>query len=409
MAQAIFINGRFLGQAVTGVQRYAREVVKALDALLDDGVLDAGGAGVTLLTPRCDVDVPPLARIRVRRSGRLAGHAWEQLELPLASRGAALLNLCNTAPLAHRHQVVTLHDAAVYRVPAGYTRAFRTWYRVLWGGLARTAPEILTVSQFSRRELADCLGIDRSRIGVVEEAGDHILAVPSDAGVLDRHGLRARPFVLAVSTASPTKNFGAVVRAVELLGATDFDLVVAGGADPRVFARTAAALPATVKRVGYVSDGELRALYERAACFVHPSRYEGFGLPPLEAMRCGCPVIAADAASIPEVCGDAALYFDPASPADLAEKLAALMANPAARGELAARGRARAAGFSWRRAAGANWDAIVRVAAALPDLRASGAARRRARSAARVPPPGRTGRSPDAPASRSLRGNRPPR
>jgi glycosyltransferase involved in cell wall biosynthesis len=406
MPDAIFINGRFLAQPVTGVQRYAREVVKALDALLVEGVVDAGSTEVTLLAPRDGVDVPPLERIRFRRAGRLAGHAWEQFELPRLSRGGALLNLCNTAPLARRKQVVTLHDAAVYRVPAAYTLAFRTWYRVLWAGLARTAPAILTVSYFSRRELADCLGIDRSRIGVVEEAGDHVLAVAPDPGVLDRHGLRARPFVLAVSTANPTKNFGAVVRAIERLGDTDFDFVVAGGVDPRVFAQAAAPLPAAVKRVGYVSDGELRALYEHAACFVHPSRYEGFGLPPLEAMRCGCPVIAAEAASIPEVCGDAALYFDPASPAELADKLAALMANPAERDALAARGRARAARFSWRRAAAANWEELLRVAGGQPAVSPSGRAPRRARSAERAPLPGKSARSPGAPASRSPRGSR---
>ena len=362
MPATVFINGRFLAQPVTGVQRYAREVLKALDALLLEGALDAAAAEVTLVVPRTVLDSPPLARIRVRRAGRLGGHAWEQLELPLASRGGVLLNLCNTAPLARRAQVVTLHDAAVYRVPAAYTRAFRAWYRVLWAGLARTAPVVLTVSEFSRRELVGCLGIDGARIRVVPESGEHVLAVAPDPGVLDRHRLRERPFVLAVSTANPTKNFAAVVRAIELLGDTDFDFVVAGGVDPRIFAAAAAPLPATVKRVGYVSDGELRALYEQAACFVHPSLYEGFGLPPLEAMCCGCPVIAADAASIPEVCGDAAVYCDPRSPADLARKLAALMASPDERRALAARGRARAARFAWRQAAAANWDAVRRVA-----------------------------------------------
>jgi glycosyltransferase involved in cell wall biosynthesis len=194
--------------------------------------------------------------------------------------------------------------------------------------------------------------------------------------VLGRHGLGARPYVLAVSTANPAKNFAAVVRAIELAGTVGCDFVLAGGTDPQVFARAAAPLPAAVRRVGYVTDAELRALYEHATCFVHPSLYEGFGLPALEAMQCGCPVLASDAASIPEVCGDAALYCDARSPADIAGKLGTLVRDPALRRRLAERGRARAARFSWRSAAAANWDAV-----ALAGRRRSGGALRRRESA----------------------------
>ena len=371
MPAEVFINGRFLTQAVTGVQRYAREVVKALDRLLRERVLDPGETEITLLTPRSRADSLPLEHIRTRRVGRLSGHAWEQLELPVWSRGGVLLNLCNTAPLARRAQVVTLHDAAVYRAPHAYSRAFRSWYRLLWSGLAYTAPAILTVSAFSRRELAACLGIAESRIRVVIESGEHVLSAISDPAILDRHGLRARPFVLAVSTANPTKNFGAVVRAIELLADTGVDFVIAGGVDPRVFAAATRPLPAAVKRVGYVSDGELRALYEHAFCFVYPSLYEGFGLPPLEAMSCGCPVVASDAASIPEVCGDAALYCDAKSPDDIARKLVALMADVPQRRALSDRGRAHAARFSWRQAALTNWDEVLRITANRPLAAAS--------------------------------------
>jgi glycosyltransferase involved in cell wall biosynthesis len=360
MPARVFINGRFLTQPVTGVQRYAREVVAALDALLAERAPDRTAVEVTLLAPPT-AEAMPLEWIAFRRAGRRSGHAWEQLELPGLSRGGVLLNLCNTAPLAGGAQVVTLHDAAVYRVPRAYSAAFRVWYRVLWKGLAHAAPVICTVSEFSRRELAACLGIPPSRIRVTTESGEHVLATAADARILDAHDLHARPYVLAVSTANPSKNFAAVVRAIELLGERGFDFVVAGGVDPRVFARAAAPLPAAVKRVGYVSDAELRALYEHAACFVYPSLYEGFGLPPLEAMLCGCPVLASDAASIPEVCGDAALYCDAWSPGDLAAKLGALMREPALRRTLAERGRAHAARFSWRRAAAANWDALLQA------------------------------------------------
>ena len=117
---------------------------------------------------------------------------------------------------------------------------------------------------------------------------------------------------------------------------------------PRVFGALPS-LPSHVRAIGYVSDAQLRALYESAACFVYPSFYEGFGLPPLEAMCCGCPVLASGTASMPEVCADAALYCDPNSPEDIAAKLQQLMSDRTVRDDLRAKGRRRAAEFSWER------------------------------------------------------------
>lgn len=357
MTAQLFINGRFLSQDVTGVQRYARETIGALDALLCDGLAAPHEVRVSILAPHDAADLPRLQRITLRRVGRLRGHAWEQLELPLHARNGLLLNLCNTAPLARTRQIATLHDAAVHAVPHAYRFAFRAWYALLFGVAGRLSRRVVTVSEFSRDELARHVGLDRRDIAVVTEGKEHILAVPSDRGVIERHGLARRPFVLAVSSMSPHKNFAAVVRAVELLGDASFDVVVAGGAHPRIFA--GAALPANVKHVGYVSDGELRALYEQAACFVYPSIYEGFGLPPLEAMACGCPVIVAQAASLPEVCGNAALYCDPHAATDIAAQIRRLVDDVALRDSLRRRGHLRAAQFTWRRCALQNWAVIA--------------------------------------------------
>lgn len=115
--------------------------------------------------------------------------------------------------------------------------------------------------------------------------------------------------------------------------------------------------------MGYVSDAELRALYEHAACFVYPSFYEGFGLPPLEAMACGCPVIVSNAASLPEVCGDAALYCNPCSPEDIAEKISLLMADPRLREDLRQKGLERAKQFTWEKCARETFAIIEKVLA----------------------------------------------
>ena len=342
----IAINGRFLTQEITGVQRHARELVRALDCVLADDPAAATGAEVTLLTPR-GADAPELRAIRCRAVGRLHGQLWEQLELPAHARGALLLDLANAAPAAVRRQIVTVHDALVFAAPESFSRAYRTWYRMLLPWLGRRAALILTVSEFSRLELARRAGIPLERIRVVPGGHEHILRTAPDPDVLARHRLEGLRYVLAVGSLARHKNLQALAAAMRLLGDRDWAYVIAGGGNARVFGEHRQQWPAGVRTLGYVTDAELRALYEGAACFVFPSFYEGFGHPPLEAMVCGCPVIASRAASLPEVCGDAAVYIDPAEPASLADALVRVMESEALRRELAGRGRERARRFSW--------------------------------------------------------------
>jgi glycosyltransferase involved in cell wall biosynthesis len=239
-----------------------------------------------------------------------------------------------------------MHDAAVFAVPETYSLAFRTYCRTLMRRLGRVAARIITDSAFSRDELIRHLHVHDMAIRVVPLGGDHMNSIPPDTSVLAKHDLTRRPFVLAAGSISPNKNFRSIAEAAKLLNGLDFDVVIAGGAC-KVFNRSAGCLPNCVKQLGYMSDGELRALYEHAACFVFPSFYEGFGLPPLEAMACGCPVIVSNAASLPEVCGDAALYCDPHSPEDIADKITSLMSDDALRGKLRHAGFERAAMYTW--------------------------------------------------------------
>ncbi|MES2354984.1 MAG: glycosyltransferase family 1 protein [Pseudomonadota bacterium] len=354
----ITINGRFLTQSVTGVQRYAIELIRALDSLLASGEIDSARYAVQIIAPPGARDLG-VRHILVRHAGVLRGHLWEQLELPWLARNSLLVNLCNTAPIAKVNQVVTIHDAAVRAVPEAYSRMFRAWYRLLLPCIARMSKRVLTVSQFSKSELVGWLPLSEQKCVVISEGKEHIESVKSDNGVLTRFGLTEKPFVLAVSSLSPNKNFRAIVEALQWLGDAQFDLVIAGGTNPRIFAGNAQSLPNFVKHVGYVSDGELKALYEHASCFVYPSLYEGFGLPPLEAMACGCPVIVSNRASLPEVCGDAALYCDARDPRSIADQIVRLMGDSELRANLRQRGLERASGFSWKRCARETWDAIT--------------------------------------------------
>lgn len=288
--------------------------------------------------------------LSLTKIGKLGGHAWEQLELSGACGNDLLLNLCNTGPLKRRRQLAVLHDAGVMARPSTYSFAFRSWYRWLFAGLMKNAGILATVSKFSAGELMHHVGGRASSIELIFGAGEHVLRAPADTRILERLGVADRPYVLAVGSLTPNKNFAGVLRAASLLPDLNCKVVAAGFANPRVFGDVQLASEALVP-AGYVTNGELRALYESAACFVFPSFYEGFGLPPLEAMHCGCPVVVSDRASLPEVCGSAAVYCDPDDPADIAKQLRLVLTSATLRSELRAAGLERAHQFSWRKSA----------------------------------------------------------
>lgn len=368
MIDTVFINGRFLSQRLTGVQRYAHETLRALDALVASGVA-GGDYRFEVLAPPNAMD-PTLARITFRRVGRLSGNAWEQLCLPCAAHGALLLSFGPTGPITKRSQVVTVHDASVHAVPSAFSRLFRTWYKLLLPVLIRRAPLTVTVSRFSRAELIRCFGADASRVRISGEGFEHVLRVPADPSVREAYGLRPGHYVLAVGSMTPHKNFAVVARAAARLVGTPLEVAVAGAVDTHVFGRHVQAEASRMKLLGYVTDAQLRALYEGAAAFVYPSLYEGFGIPPLEAMALGCPVIASRAAAIPEACGDAALYFDPHDDATLARLMRRVVSDEDERKALIARGEARLSHHGWAGAARCQLavvDEVRRMGRAMPE------------------------------------------
>jgi glycosyltransferase involved in cell wall biosynthesis len=344
----LLINGRFLGRRATGVDRFAFETVRALDELIAVRDPLVTGLRTEIIVPEMLAGMPsPFRHVGLRASGKGSGVRWEQLALPQAARGGLLLNLCNSGPLLYRRQVTVLHDAAPTRVPDSYSRPFVAWYRLMAPRIGRVSERVITVSEFSRRELCDAYRIPAEKIGVVSESGEHMLRVQQDDSAVAQR-LNERPFVLAVGSLNRHKNFQLVAEAARLIRDARFDIVVVGGGDARVYGTGQDALPGFVKHLGYVSDGELAALYRRAACFVYPSRYEGFGLPPVEALALGCPVIASRLPAVQEACGDAVLYISPDDPAELARLLEQITGDAALRESLRARGRTRTAQLTWR-------------------------------------------------------------
>lgn len=336
-APPLAINARFLTQQVTGVQRFAGEMTRALWPLADCEAIAPAGA----------CDMPGIA---VRRVGLLRGHAWEQIELPLHAAGRVLVGLGNTGPLLMRRQLVVVHDARPFTMPQVYGWRFRTWYRALQRGLARRGVRIATISAFARGQLAHHLALAPDAIAVIGEGAEHILRADAEPGLHQRLGL-VQPYVLAVGSLARHKNLAALSAAAAMLAARGMALVLTGDLDRRVFGAGEPGLPVPARSIGRVSDAALRALFRDAACFVFPSRDESFGLPAVEAMACGCPVVAARAGALPEVCGHAALLADPDDPADFAAALGRVLDDPALAARLRAAGLARAATMSWDAAA----------------------------------------------------------
>lgn len=350
-ARTVYLNGKFCAQPTTGVQRVAAELVRALDAQRPPG------RWVLLLPP--GAQAPPLSHVEPRTVGPagLPRHAWEQIVLPWAARDGWLLSLAGAAPAFARRHVAMLHDAAVFDRPQAYRPLFVAWYRWLFRRLARRADALLTVSEFSRTRLVAALGPAAQRLRVIPNGADHLDRARPDPGVLDRLGLRDRPFLLAVGSANPAKNQAALVEAHRRLGPAAPPLVLVGGRRDAVFAASAPAAGALL--AGPVDDAALVALYGAARALVFPSLYEGFGLPPLEAMRQGCPVITTREAAIPEVCGGAAFYLDGTGADAIENGLRRVLGDAALRQSLGDAGRRRAQAFAWHDAA-ASLRAVLR-------------------------------------------------
>lgn len=346
-----------------GIARYALELLNALAAL-------PRGPEIVLLTTERD-DLHGLWR-------RFERHALPGCRrLPtLMSAGGGLIGR-----IARRHRldivhdpngiapfigvggarrVVTLHDAATYTWPETHNWLDNWRYRWHLPLALRRADAVVTVSECSRRDLARYLDLPGERLHVTSEGVDPRFVPVRDGATLrealGRYGIEG-PYLLYVGGINPRKN---IARLLEAYGRVrerhpHARLVVAGKRQWQAEGVDAAlrrlGLADAVHFTGYVADADLPAIYSGAELFVFPSLYEGFGLPPLEAMACGTPVVTSDAASLPEVVGNAALLVDPLDVGSIAAAIDRLLSHPALAADLRSRGLARARRFTWERAA----------------------------------------------------------
>lgn len=346
----LYFNGRFLTQSITGVQRFAIELLKDFDHLLDRQPNLRKKYIFKLITPKNTLETDlGLKHIQLVSKGFLKGHFWEQLQLPFLVKKRGLINLCNTGPAFKRNQLVVIHDAAVFTIPQNFSFKFRFFYKTLFKLLAVISKSILTVSEFSKTELLKFLPIKRSKITVVYEGHEHILNTPADNTILKKHGLSPKGFLFALSSLNPNKNFGLIANTAAQFPMSEIQFVFAGGTNDKVFKEIKLPSSKNIKYLGYINDNELRALLDNALCFVFPSFYEGFGLPPLEAMACGCPTIVSNIPTLKEIGSNGVLYCDPYDSNSLTKLVTQIVENKKLQIEFSQKGKLRSACFSWKK------------------------------------------------------------
>lgn len=300
----------------------------------------------------------------------LSGHLWEQVILPRRTKNKLLWSPANTGPLTLSRQVLTIHDLAALEHPEWFDRRFATWYGSIIPLLARRVRHVITVSEFSKRQLINLTQIPESRVSVIPNGVDARFCPKSSdeiRRVRTKLNIACRTYLLSVSSLEPRKNLSRLLKAWQLGAArlpSDAWLLIAGikGKDTIFRTTTLEAIPPKVMFAGFIAEEDLPALYSGATALVYPSIYEGFGLPALEAMASGTVPIVANSTALPEVVGDVGLYIDPFSVDDLTESIVRIVSDADLRIRLSRRAVQRAKEFTWERAADSTWQVLTEAA-----------------------------------------------
>ena len=334
----IYINGHFLTQTMTGIQRFSYEMCKAL--------IDNGNE-IILLAPK-KISKEYNLKCRVIQFGVFSGVIWEHIELPiflLKNKNPLLLNFGSPGPIFYSNRIVTVHDISFHIHPEWFSKVYGTYYRLITPIFTRLSKKVITVSEFSKNEIKNWLKIPDDKIVIIYNAVSESIKKN-----LSKPSINYGKYILTVASLDPRKNIAMLVEAYEQTGIeNEIKLVLAGRSSPLFNMKFSEKILSN--SVGYVSDEELVSLYENAIIFLYPSLYEGFGIPPLEAMSLGCPVILSDIPVFKEIFGDAACYVNPNSSESIRDGILAVLNNESYRKELIIKGFEKAKKYSWKSSA----------------------------------------------------------
>jgi glycosyltransferase involved in cell wall biosynthesis len=354
----IYINGRFLQQVPTGVNRYAYELCKALTILKVNFVI---------ICPKGNLcDSYEVDDFNIIHWGIGHSHFWEQCVLPfffLQQKGKSILvNFTGIGPVLVKNKIVTIHDLAFMFHPQWYSKTYASFYRILTPLSAKTALKVLTVSNFSKSEIIRMLHIGDRKIEVVYNAVPPCLMEEEPEYSSTENNISDK-YVLVVSSIDPRKNFERLLKAFRYLEDTDLHLYIVGGwnaiyTSGSIQNEMDVCENPRIHWLGRVSDEELKSYYRQAACFVYPSLYEGFGIPPIEAMAMNCPAIVSDIPVLREVCGSAAIYVNPYNEKEMAVEIKRLCGDENLKEEMKLRGKKQLENYSWIKSAGKLYSII---------------------------------------------------
>ncbi len=323
-----------MAEQITGIQRFAYEMCKALIS---------NGVEITILAPK-KIRHEYKLNCRIIKFGIIPGIMWEHFDLLFYlwfHKCPLLINFGSPGPLLYKNRVVSIHDISFYVNPKWFSWWYSAYYRSITSIFSKRSKKIITVSEFSKSEIIKKLKTDSSKIIVIHNAVSQTMINTKQNIVFKKD-----KYILTVGSLDPRKNLNKLVEAYNSSDIRNYvKLYIVGKSSPMFNMKSSHSIEDNA--LGYVSDEELVSLYKNASAFIYLSYYEGFGIPPLEAMSFGCPVILSDIPVFREIYGESALFVDPDNIMEINKTIDLILSNNELREKIILRGYEKVKEYSW--------------------------------------------------------------